>query len=84
MSGSLSRVSQERGQDFLVNFYDVSFGKTRPQDRVELEKNAFGSGLYIPWRGTYWVARIFFLKSAILKHPNVHINAFSSWKVYSS
>ena len=30
--------------------------------RVELEKNAFGSGLYIPWRGTYWVALIFFVE----------------------
>ena len=37
--------------------------------RVELEKNAFGSGLYIPWRGTYWVALIFFLKKCNSETP---------------
>ena len=26
---------------------------------VEIEKKASGSGLYIPWRGTYWAALIF-------------------------
>ena len=36
---------------------------------VEIEKKASGSGLYIPWRGTYWVALIFFLTKCFSETP---------------
>ena len=57
----------------IYNVKTLTFYQVLGPSRVEFEKKAFGSGLYIPWRGTYRVALMFFFvgKNAFLKHYTV-------------
>ena len=46
--------------------------------RLVLEKKAFGSGLYTPWRGAYCYGLIFSLQSVICETPYCTMYIYNS------